>query len=587
MPRPYRSLRAYALLWLVLPLSALITILIITGVFAQRRLVTSLVVEQHRQLATFTAASISEVIASYVRVLEALAASADIHSSSAETRTAVLEAAAHSLEVFNAGVLVVDQEGRLLNHYPAAGPPFSQDVAGEDFFQALRQLHASTFSSSLLDGSSGETILVVAVPVVDPSGHFSGALLGALRLPTSEVGEPVRRLATSTSGFAYLVDARGRVIYHPDPAQVGADYSANPAVQAVVAGDSGGSVWDAPDGERLVQGYAPLASADWGLVVQNSWEVVFAPLRGYTILAALVGLAAIAAFVFLAWQGVSRILAPIRLLSDQTSRLAGGESVAALERSEIAEIDALENAFIQMAGQIADYRAGLRRYVGAITQSQEDERRRIARELHDETVQSLLAILRRLELAQDSETDPDRLRRMAELQAVVTGTLDGVRQIIKDMRPLVLEDLGLVPALKDLVRSSRTGDGAVPHARLNVSGSPAALRPELELALYRITQEALTNVRKHARATGVRVDLTFLPDSVELEIADDGQGFTVPASLAELGQRGRFGLMGIQERAWAMEGGLSIRSAPGQGTQLGVTLPVRDGPVEETPLPVQ
>jgi two-component system sensor histidine kinase DegS len=175
---------------------------------------------------------------------------------------------------------------------------------------------------------------------------------------------------------------------------------------------------------------------------------------------------------------------------------------------------------------------------------------------------------------------------MAELQAVVTGTLDGVRQIIKDMRPLVLEDLGLVPALKDLVRSARSGDGALPHARLNVSGPPANLRPEMELALYRITQEALTNGRKHARATGVRVDLTFLPDSVELEIADDGLGFTVPASLAELGQRGRFGLMGIQERAWAMEGGLSIRSAPGQGTQLGVTLPVRDGPVEEIPLPV-
>jgi signal transduction histidine kinase len=99
----------------------------------------------------------------------------------------------------------------------------------------------------------------------------------------------------------------------------------------------------------------------------------------------------------------------------------------------------------------------------------------------------------------------------------------------------------------------------------------------MELALYRITQEALSNVRKHARATGVRVDLAFLPGRVELEIADDGEGFAVPASLAELGQRGCFGLMGIQERVWALEGDLSIRSETGQGTRLSVSIPVRNG----------
>jgi signal transduction histidine kinase len=580
MSRPYRSLRAYAVIWLVLPLSALIAGLILTGVFAQRKLVTSLAVEQHRQLATFTAASISEVIAGYARVLEALAASTEMHSISTESRAGILEAASHSLEVFNAGVLVVDREGRTINHYPASRPPFIQDVAAERYFQSISQLQASTFSSTLVDDLNGESALVVAVPVVGPNGRFSGALLGALQLSTSQVGEPVRRLATSTDGYAYLVDNGGRVIFHPDPSQVGADFGANPAVQAVLSGESGGSVWETAGGERLVQGYAPLVPAGWGLVVQNSWEVVFAPLRTFTLLAGLAGLGAIALFLIVAWQGVNRVLAPIRLLSDQTGRLASGDRVADLERSEIAEIDGLENAFLYMAGQITDYRAGLRRYVGAITQSQEDERRHIARELHDETVQSLLAILRRLELAQASESDPERLQRLAGLQSVVTETLDGVRKIIKAMRPLVLEDLGLVPALKDLVRSAREGEGALPHARLNVSGPPAVLRPELELALYRITQETLTNVRKHALATGVRVDLNFLSDSVELEIADDGRGFTVPAALTELGRRGCFGLLGIQERVWAMEGELKIRSAPGQGTQLCVTLPVRDGTVK-------
>jgi signal transduction histidine kinase len=575
MPRTYRSLHAYALLWLVLPLSAVIAGLLITTAFAQRRLVTSLVIQQQRQLANLTAADISEVISGYVRVLETLAANAEVGSSPSGFE-AVFEAAAHSLEVFNAGVLLVDEQGRLLSHHPAGAEPFSRDVSEEEYFLSLSDPDVSTFTSVLMDDRDGGAALVLAVPLTGEDGRFSGALLGALRLAGSGISAPVLRLSTSTDGFAYLVDARGRVILHPDPAQIGADFSKIPAVQAAIAGGSGGAIWDPPGGERLVLSYAGLGSPGWGLVVQNSWEMIFAPLRIYTLLAVLIALAAIAAFVLLAWSGVDRILAPIRLLSDQTSRLAGGESVSDFERSEIAEIDALENAFIRMAGQLADYRAGLRRYVGAITQSQEEERRRIARELHDETIQSLLAVLRRLELAQDSESDPDRLRRLAELQSVVTGTLEGLRQIIKDMRPLVLEDLGLVPALKDLVRAAHTGEGAVPHARLNVTGPPVDLRPEMELALYRITQEALSNVRKHARATGVRVDLAFLPGRVELEIADDGEGFAVPTSLAELGQHGRFGLMGIQERVWALEGDLSIRSETRQGTRLSVSIPVRD-----------
>lgn len=157
---------------------------------------------------------------------------------------------------------------------------------------------------------------------------------------------------------------------------------------------------------------------------------------------------------------------------------------------------------------------------------------------------------------------------------MVADALRGLRQISRDLRPLVLEDLGLIPALRTLVRSAREGVGAVPHARLEVSGQPVGLGTEQELALYRITQEALTNIRKHARATGVRVDLAFDTSTVRLDIGDDGWGFEVPASLNDFAQRGSFGLMGIQERVWAVGGTLSIKSTPGHGTQLIVTMPI-------------
>ena len=127
------------------------------------------------------------------------------------------------------------------------------------------------------------------------------------------------------------------------------------------------------------------------------------------------------------------------------------------------------------------------------------------------------------------------------------------------------------------MQAAHEGVGAVPQADLNVSGEPAPLTPKQELSLYRIVQEALTNIRKHAHATGVRVDLSFQPDNVQLQVVDDGQGFEVPDSLMALAQGSHFGLLGMQERAWAVGASLSIKSAPGHGARLQVVMPRHPG----------
>jgi two-component system, NarL family, sensor histidine kinase UhpB len=310
------------------------------------------------------------------------------------------------------------------------------------------------------------------------------------------------------------------------------------------------------------------------LVLQEPWDMVTGPTRNYGYALISTGLAAFVIVLLLGWIGVRRIVTPIRALSDQARQLATVDGLEPIAESGISEIDSLEHSFEQMARQIASYRIGLRRYVGAITQKQEDEQRHIARELHDETVQSLLAISRTVEIAQATESDPQRLNRLADIQKMVLETLAGVRQISRDLRPLVLEDLGLIPALQAMVRSSRVGPGAIPHIKLEVPEKPFRLNAQQELALYRIIQEALTNARKHAQPTGVRVSLKVGIESVHLEIEDDGEGFKVPDSFSELAQRGCFGLMGIQERVWEMGGNLQLRSAPGEGTYLQITMPM-------------
>jgi two-component system, NarL family, sensor histidine kinase UhpB len=298
------------------------------------------------------------------------------------------------------------------------------------------------------------------------------------------------------------------------------------------------------------------------------------PVRSLGILVGLASLVTITLVVILLWNGLARITEPIQALKVQTEKLAKVENIEPIKDSGIAEIDSLEIAFLKMAEQISSYRSGLRRYVGAITKSQEEERRRVARELHDDTIQSLLVVLRRLELYKTSGASPEHQDKLHEIQGMLSRILEGIRLINRDLRPLILEDLGLVPALQSLVRAARQGEGAVPHVKFTVSGEYFPLNPEQELALYRITQEALTNIRKHARASGVLVEISFQDKAVELGVSDDGKGFKVPQSLMDFARNDCFGLIGLQERVWAAGGELSVRSSPGMGTRLTVKIPV-------------
>lgn len=245
----------------------------------------------------------------------------------------------------------------------------------------------------------------------------------------------------------------------------------------------------------------------------------------------------------------------------------------AFSQTGIRELDDLESSFDEMARQISTYRAGVHRFIKALNQSQESERRRIARDLHDETVQNLLAISRQVEIYQRSETEPQKLERLRELQRVIGETQKGLRRIIRDLRPLILEDLGLIPALQALLRGLREGPQAVPHVHFELEGEPVPLSSEHELAFYRITQEALNNIRKHSGATGAQVKLAFRGDRVVLEIEDNGHGFQVPPSIADFSQYGHFGLMGIQERVWALGGELLIESGS-RGTRLCIETPI-------------
>jgi signal transduction histidine kinase len=566
----FRSLLAQSLLWIILPLSLIVIGIILAGTFTHQQIVASLLIDRDRQLAALSANRVSQVILGYADSLQAFSQRALPHNQLDFLAEIKLDPPDEILTAFNAGVVLVDKYGQVLTSVPSIFIPVGKSVDNESFFLRVEQEKQVIFSDVLVDSRTGQDMVVIAVPILDDQNEFNGAILGAIHLHTTPLSDPILRLSVGDEGFAYLVDGQGKAIFHPDPYEVGSDFSDREAVMEVIGGKTGGLLWEDSSGDLLVQGFAPVGDTGWGLIVREPWQEVIEPIRHFQTIAGIVVILALIITALFLWRGTLRITAPIRSLVAQTRKLSEGEKIEPVPLSGLLEVDMLAQAFEQMAARITSYRSGLRRYVEAITTSQEEERRRIARELHDETVQNLVAILRRIELLQSHEADSEDLKRLSDLQSTIEETLRGVRQISRDLRPLALEDLGFIPALQAHVN---TAQEAGLNASLEVEGQPNKLHPAQELALYRIAQEALTNARKHAQAERINIRLAYEDGFVQLEIRDDGVGFNVPSSLTELAQQGSFGLLGIQERVWSVGGALDITSSPGEGTQLHIKIP--------------
>jgi signal transduction histidine kinase/DNA-binding NarL/FixJ family response regulator len=219
-----------------------------------------------------------------------------------------------------------------------------------------------------------------------------------------------------------------------------------------------------------------------------------------------------------------------------------------------------------------EHQENLRHLSLKVLSAQEEERKRISRELHDATGQALLALKLHLELLAEQVplemTNPQE--EIAEAQVITTQAIEEIRRLVADLRPLKLDDLGLIPTLRGLVKDfSRKFNINTTLEKIKLL---RRLPSDIETVLYRIVQEALTNVAKHAKATEVFITLERVKDRVEVKVVDDGVGFDA-ATISKRRAR-RFGLAGIQERVDLMEGNFRIRSYKGRGTEIWVDIPL-------------
>jgi two-component system sensor histidine kinase UhpB len=215
-----------------------------------------------------------------------------------------------------------------------------------------------------------------------------------------------------------------------------------------------------------------------------------------------------------------------------------------------------------------------------IINAQEQERKRIARELHDETSQVLTSLLISLAILEESVKTQEARDRIADTRKLAHQTLRAIRNLSIDLRPSALDDLGLLPAIRWYIKEYQ--QKCAIEVDFNASGFKERLLPELETALYRIVQEALTNTARHAHAQHITVTMNEDAEAVYVTIQDDGSGFDVESVLKTPYQDRGLGLAGMSERAMLLDGTLTIHSVVGHGTTIEVQIPRQVQEVSKT-----
>jgi two-component system, NarL family, sensor histidine kinase UhpB len=266
-------------------------------------------------------------------------------------------------------------------------------------------------------------------------------------------------------------------------------------------------------------------------------------------------------------------LIPVRDLAAAVDTVSRGDFSARAPRSAVRDpqIDAFIDTFNRVLEDVQTYRLRVSELSSQIISAQEEERKRIARELHDETAQSLTSLLVRLKIAERGAT-PDEVRAgIAHAREVTVRALDEVRNLALDLRPSVLDDLGLVPALNWYTEHYERDRDVSVELATDVEAEPR-LPPEIEVVAYRVVQEALTNVAKHSGASVVTVKVSRDADSLHVAVSDDGVGFD---AAARNGTRdGRLGLFGMRERLALVGGSLVVDSKPGRGATVRARIPL-------------
>ncbi len=422
------------------------------------------------------------------------------------------------------------------------------------------------FSSPYLDPNAKRFFVIISAYSASRNGIVAGAFT-----PELLAAETLAASFPAGSHVAiYLLDSSRRLLFVSDTLAPESLSSDHPGVTEALNGESG-VLYVKKDNAEHVVAYSSIESTGWALITEEEWEMVVSPSLQLTQMAPLVLVPAFLLALMALWFGAKQIVQPLQRLESKAAALAWGDFEAIKESvGGISEVQHLQMELTEMAHKVQAAQDGLHDYIGAITSAQEEERMRLARELHDDTIQAVIALKQRVQLVQKSVKNQHARQSLKDLETLAEQTVENLRRLTRALRPIYLEDLGLVTALEMLAReTSRTNHLEIDFQK---QGQERRLPHEVELALYRIAQEALNNVMHHAQTQHAALQINFGAKEIKLEISDEGVGFETPKSPTDFAPSGHFGLLGMRERADLIGARLEVQSEAGHGTRLSVRL---------------
>lgn len=588
----WRGLAPQLLTFVILPLSVLLVAITFGSLSLHQQAMRMLAGDRDERAARAAAATMTELINQRIISLRSLALLCPPGASAGEL-TGILLQHRFLAEPFDSGLAYLSSDGKVL-----------ASLGHHEFWDSFEGLEANSVMKQLSPEAPPALWTLsypfpekptLAIAVGSPAGDilavgaFSPHSLAEMALapvfsPVIASDAGLEGHAISPESSAFVVDASGVVLYSLGKIIEEGVLIKHPGVQEALQGKSGAAYLETGGKEHVVA-YSPVQPYGWALVIEEPWETVATPTLRLTENAPLVLIPVVLLSLFALWFATARIVKPLQSLEDKAAGLGWGD-YQAIESpvGGIAEIRHLQAELIHLAHKVRLAQQGLRDYISAMTLGQEEERRRLARELHDDTLQSLIALNQRVQLLHLSLEDKPARQPLSgaiqEILALTEQNIQNLRRLSRALRPVYLEELGLTAALEMLAHEMK--EGKLVDVEFRRTGSEQRLVPATELALYRMAQEALSNVARHARAEKATLSITFTPELVTLECSDNGQGFNVPDSPASFAPGGHFGLLGMYERAEMIGAQLEIESSPGHGARITIILPLKVEPSQES-----
>jgi signal transduction histidine kinase len=516
------------------------------------------------------------------------------------------------LGIFSLGVIFLDMHGRTVLAEPAYLGSSSMYYVTSPFIAQVVQTGQGKISNPFHDRASGKPAVAVTIPIFDREKHLMSMLSGWTDLTSPVMTIPVEQARKlGETGHAELVDDNAIVVAstesHGQPLELG-DHSK--FYLRMLATRSTG-VENVPEengphaGEMHVMAFAPLSVVHWGIAVGGTEAETFAPVRQLQNYIFIFGTLSFIGIFFATLWGARLLVRPVKVLTRAAKHIADGDLSEPIRLTEGGEIGTLADSFEAMRvrlqrslgeitawsneletrvrartlelemlnAELQDRERERRQLLERVINAQEEERKRIARELHDEIAQAVTALLMSLEGieipgAEISLMLQDRISRAKRLSE---NALHELRAMIHDLRPAALDDLGLFPAIRWHAEQHLTPLGI--QVSIDTRALKSRLPPSVETVVFRVMQEAISNISRHANARNVRILLESNGTAMIARIEDDGLGFEPSRPRGGEG----WGLVGMRERVNLIGGKVEVSTAPGSGTKIVITIPVESG----------